>query len=445
MILRPALLVILIFCNISSYCQSLFEFDYHFDIDNKRENYNAFMLRNDDGTGFMRVRFREDDTQPWILVQMEIQEHYMGDEDLQDATNTDSTILIFEGFNPEVVSGPAGMAYDPDIFIFRYSQETDTYEPVSVISEDEEGKEYEGTINEVRLLNENDLTKEFVLTYFTEADNIYENLFEEAQVRNVPSQMQATQLFLIIVANTDDISIGSTCVVDKDATYKTFNTLAEFLKIKFTPKVIFGKDFKKANVDNAINDLRPGKNDIVVFYYSGHGFSNVKDNYRFPYLDLRDNVSQPFGGPYAMNMEDIFGKIKSKGARLNLVISDCCNSDPSLSNVSTGDVATTRHSSVGWNVQNCRALFMNEKPMSVLMTAASKGELSAGNSTGGIFTFNLRESMEKSFGPFANLVSWDQILKLSQAQTIKKAKNTLCIQEDNSRKVCVQNPIFKVE
>jgi hypothetical protein len=112
MILRPALLVILIFCSISTYCQSLFEFDYHFDIDNKREPYNAFMLRNDDGTGFMRVRFREDDTQPWILVQMEIQEHYMGDEDLQDATSTDSTILVFEGFNPELISGPAGMAYD---------------------------------------------------------------------------------------------------------------------------------------------------------------------------------------------------------------------------------------------------------------------------------------------------------------------------------------------
>jgi hypothetical protein len=51
-------------------------------------------------------------------------------------------------------------------------------------------------------------------------------------------------------------------------------------------------------------------------------------------------------------------------------------------------------------LKNCRALFMNDKPLSVLMTAASKGELSAGNSTGGIFTFNFREFIGEILWPF---------------------------------------------
>ena len=444
--LRLLMLLVFAFSGAFSYCQSLFEFDYQFDVENEREHYNAFMLRNDDGTGFMRVRYFDKEKQAWILVDLEMQEHYFGDEDPNDNNKTDSSILVFEGYDPEVITGPADLKYDPDVFLFQYNKKTHNYEPLSVISDDKEhNKEYDGTINDVKLLNESDLTKEKVSLYFTDQDDIYKNLFEEATVRSLTPQQRQTQLFLIVVANTEDISIGTTCVVDRDATLKTFNTIADFLGINFTPKVISGKDFSKVNVDNALRDLQPGPNDIVVFYYSGHGFSNAKDTYRFPYLDLRDKVSQQYGGVYALNIDDIYRKIKAKGARLNLVLSDCCNSDPSLSNVSTGDIASTRHSSVGWNVENCRALFMNEKPLSVLMTAASKGELSAGNSTGGIFTFNFRESMEKSFGPFYNLVSWDQVLKTSQAQTIKKARNTLCIQEDNSRKVCVQNPVFKVE
>lgn len=443
----PRLLLLLAFAlqNILCFSQSLFEFDYHFDVNNTREKYRAFMVRNNDGTGFMRVKFYDEDVKAAILVDLDMQEHYLGDEDPEDDTKTDSSVLVFRGYNPKIISGPAKYVYDPDLFIFQYNAQTGTYEPISVISEDKQHHQYEGVINDVAFLNEDDLTKELMSGYFTSDDDVYKNLFEEAEVRGLTPAQQQTKLHLVLVANTEDVSIGSTCIVDKDATYKTFSSIAEFLGIGFSPKVISGKDFSKLNVENAINELQPAGNDIVVFYYSGHGFSDSKDRHTYPYLDLRDKVSQQFGGPYALNLEDIYLKIRSKGARLNLVLSDCCNADPNLSNIHTGEVATTRHSSVGWNMQNCRALFLNEKPASIMMTAASKGELSAGNSTGGIFTFNFRETMEKSFGPFYNVLNWQQVLNLSKQQTITQAMRTLCVQPDNSRKVCVQNPVFRVE
>ena len=77
------------------------------------------------------------------------------------------------------------------------------------------------------------------------------------------------------------------------------------------------------------------------------------------------------------------------------------------------------------------------------MTAASKGELSAGNSTGGIFTFNFRESLEKSVGHFANNVSWPVLLNNAEQQTVAKAQRTWC---DKERKiVCKQKPTYKLE
>ena len=445
MISRYLVTMLLILCSSVSFSQSVFEFDYYFDVNKTREHYKALLVRNGDGTGFIRVRFKDDESNSWVIAEMDMKEHYFGDEAENDAKKTDSSIMVFEGLNPKIVSGHTKIVYDPDIFLFQLNKQTDVYDPVAVISGDDDENDLEGVISNVRLLNEEDLTKDFVLQYFTQKEGLYENLFEEATVRPVTPQQKDTRLILLLVANTDDISIGSTCLVDKDATYNTFSQLAEFLKLKFEPTLIWGKNFSKVNVDNAINAIQPGSNDIVVFYYSGHGFNDVQSNKKFPFLDLRDKTFQSFGDPYTLNIEDIYQRIKAKNGRLNLVFSDCCNADPSQTNLMSSEGATTRNSSIGWNIANCWSLFMDQKRQSILMTAASKGELSAGTSAGGIFTYNFRESLEKLIGPFYNNATWNNILTTAQKQTIQKAQNTWCVEPDKPRKACVQNPIFKME
>jgi hypothetical protein len=234
-------------------------------------------------------------------------------------------------------------------------------------------------------------------------------------------------------------------VVDKNATYNTFKDVAEFLKLNFRPTVIDGDNFTKKNVDKALLSLNPSKQDIVIFYYSGHGYNISNSPTLYPNLDLRDKTFQQVGGEYTMNIENVYNTVRAKGARLNLVISDCCNSDPFLANNISTDGPTTRTSSIGWNYKNCSALFMDQSPFSLLVTAAAKGELSAGNSNkGGIFTFNLRESLEKSFSPFAKQVSWNDLIASARTQTILTAKRTGCLQENNTLRSCVQNPVFRL-
>jgi hypothetical protein len=144
-------------------------------------------------------------------------------------------LFLFLKENPTCDHGTRHTKYDPDVLLFQYDPQTDDYEPLGVISIDDEDVAHEGVITEKRFLNEKDLTKERISKYFTEKDDIFLNLFEEATVRSLTPQEQKTQLFLIIVANTEDISIGSTCVGDKDATYKTFNTLAEISRNTVCP------------------------------------------------------------------------------------------------------------------------------------------------------------------------------------------------------------------
>jgi hypothetical protein len=419
--------------------QTIYELEYTFGEGAAKMENRAFLVRNDDGTGFIRSVYVDPTNKELHIVEMLMEEHYGADENGQE----DTTQLVFEGKDPHLILG--SNAYPPDIFVFKLNDETGYYEPFAVLSPNDDGSHVEGEFNNARLLEDNDLTEDFVLEFFTKEDEFYINRFA-TEVRTLTDAQKKTRLFLILVANTEDITIGKTCLVDKDATYKVFSQVAEFLEIQFVPTVIDGKTFSKANVEKAINGIRPSPSDIVVFYYSGHGFNYDKEGYRFPYLDLRDKSFQIFGGQYTLNIESIYQKIKAKGARMNLVLSDCCNNDPSqAANIST-DAASTRTSSIGWDMDNCRNLFMNPQRISILMTAAQKGELSAGNSNdGGIFTFNFRQSLEKYLKPFTNTVTWKELADAAKKQTIVKANHTWCRMPDNTRKVCVQNPVFKIE
>ncbi len=58
MFLRCILLLLIVVFGGSSFAQvSVYEFDYSFKAGKTLEKYNAFMVRYEDGTGFIRVRF----------------------------------------------------------------------------------------------------------------------------------------------------------------------------------------------------------------------------------------------------------------------------------------------------------------------------------------------------------------------------------------------------
>ncbi len=436
---RIPIFFLLLFISITGFSQTVYELTYSFGEGKEKMDNRAFLVRNDDGTGFIRSVYVDPVNKKPHLVEMQMEEHYGSDE----KGNEDTLLLVFEGKDPHLLIGTS--QYPPDIFVFKFNEESGYYEPFQVLSPNDDGSTVEGDFTEARLLEDADLTEELVLQFFTEEDEFYINRFK-TEVRTLTDVQKQTKLFLVVVANTEDLTIGKTCVIDKDATYKVFSQVAEFLGIQFVPTVIDGNTFSKANVDKAIAAIRPSPTDIVVFYYSGHGFNYEKEGYQYPYMDLRDKSFQMFGGQYTLNIESVYQKIKAKGARMNLIISDCCNNDPSQTTNISSEGASTRISSIGWDMENCRNLFMNPQKISILMTAAAKGELSAGNpNDGGIFTFNFRQSLEKFLKPFSTTATWKELADAARKQTIVKATHTWCRQADNTRKVCVQNPVFKIE
>ena len=82
-----------------------------------------------------------------------------------------------------------------------------------------------------------------------------------------------------------------------------------------------------------------------------------------------------------------------------------------------------------------------------MITAAAKGQVSAGNAiNGGIFTTQLRESLQKFMSITNENITWDQITQNTKTQTDYIAGLTLCPKPENPSQYsnCKQTPVFKM-
>lgn len=110
--------------------------------------------------------------------------------------------------------------------------------------------------------------------------------------------------------------------VDRTADYNNmssfFTKIAQSLGYKNNMLRYSGQNFRATNALQAIESLNVELNDIVVFYYSGHG-ANWDDD-EWPHMAFLD---RQYGET------TIYNKLREKfgNAKLILCISDCCNMD----------------------------------------------------------------------------------------------------------------------
>jgi len=206
--------------------------------------------------------------------------------------------------------------------------------------------------------------------------------------------------------------------------------------------------FNKKNILNAIDTIKSGENDIIIFYYSGHGYSKDNDGKLFPYLDLRINPTTPPPAKGELNIEDIYKLILAKKGKVKLVLSDCCNWGSTMKSIITPNVPGHRGPPIKPTPEKCQKLFINTEPVSYIMTAASKTQVSAGtNSKGGFFTSQFKGVLEKYVGPGNEEedFSWSDIIPEAQTLTNTTAAAQDCPLPENQKilKPCKQMPLWK--
>lgn len=424
------------------FSQTIYQLQYQL---NPGENIKtrALFVLNDPGRGFVRLKFLSPADSLDVIVEMKIEEQFV------TGTNgeTDTNQLFYKSSNAKLIKGNFKQAILPVDFWFKINPQTNQLEPAFAKSTDNNGKEISASFLNAALVKTDELNKELVAAYFNESEPFYVNLFKTT-TRALTALEKKTKIYLLIVANTGDSAIGIPCKNSMNLIEETFTNIAENIGLKIQVKKIFGEKYSKANVEKEISSLKPiiTPNDVMIFYYVGHGFRKTKDNRPFPYIDLRANPKEKVLAQ-AMNAEDVFAKIKPLNARLNLLMTDCCNSyiDAPVPIVSADP--RPRASGKILNIEKCRALFLNPKRMTLQLAAADIGQYASCNvELGAFFSFYFKAAMENALSDVKTTTpSWYQVIDEAKVQTINKARRTYCEKPNIPANICKQSPFYQVQ
>ncbi len=189
---------------------------------------------------------------------------------------------------------------------------------------------------------------------------------------------------------------------------------------------IYGSKVTPENCVNMIKDLECEKDDIVMFYYVGHGTENTGTN-KFPLMLMaQDDVNKfvPFSW--------VHESLKKKNARLTVSIAMCCNArqgapgriEPSFG-VNYGNTYIDEDMA-----NSIKKMFLNYKG-DIIITSASPAESSwACNSNIGstdYFTLNLLMQFNNTL-PNKSNPSWDGMLEEIRDAVYSEVKNNTFIQ-----------------
>lgn len=143
----------------------------------------------------------------------------------------------------------------------------------------------------------------------------------------------------------------------------------------------FGNQLTPQNCKSAVERLRCDHNDIVVFYYIGHGTHAAQEKNKFPQMLMGKGWSEE---RMFIPLYWVHEQMKSKGARLCLTIGMCCNP---IQIASAKDRPTFSSSSFRYNygssylsdaeIDRILTLFLESKG-SIIQASAAVGELSWG-------------------------------------------------------------------
>lgn len=248
----------------------------------------------------------------------------------------------------------------------------------------------------------------------------------------------AKTVHTIIFGDTRDESIGSgtkeNVRIVADWAHRVSQALAQIGYGEST-HVFTGADCTPENLLRVMDGL-DCREDIVLFYYGGHGGRSVNDNSDYPRMCLGTSDPNRF-----VKISDIQDIIEKKSPHFSIIIADCCNSYydgdiPQSMMMPMGDHAASKE----YPAKRVQKLFKDRGR--VVGTGATKGEYGWINSmSGGFFTSSFLDSFNFSMGRKKETPSWNIIMEDARNLTFDKSN-----QAYSARRITkTQTPIFDVE
>ena len=219
--------------------------------------------------------------------------------------------------------------------------------------------------------------------------------------------LKAQTFHAILFADTNDKRIGKSTAIDLN---NVSNMLVEAQsslkgKMEFVYYVYPGNYCSPQNLRKVLDNIRCQSDDVVFFYYSGHGYNDETNVW--PTLTLND------AGIQEIEILKRLKKVNAK-AKLTLCIADCCNKPFRSRNTSSVAYSyETDESAV-------KKLFTGFKGKKTIIISASKqGKFCwSDQEQGAIFGMSFRQAVRNVAYEEA---TWDMVMEKAKAQTMRRA------------------------
>jgi len=258
--------------------------------------------------------------------------------------------------------------------------------------------------------------------------------------------VQAANLIAFIAADTFDYSVGTSVQLDFDHILAEMKNVERYTGLTLKTITLNGKDNNTTNFLKELQSLRANKDDVIVFYYAGHGYRTAASG-KSPWPNLVF-TQEPKYQHKGIQYEYIIYTLMQQHPRLLITIADVCNNElradraPPVVNrllAAAPNPETIRN--------NYKHLYLEEVGM-INATGAKIGEFSTGNDEdGGAFTKAFINSFAvETESPSAP--SWKTLLERASAKVtarcIEWAKEENYNLEDADRNGDIQHPYFEI-
>lgn len=400
-----AIFCLLIFNYCSSFSQSLYELKYT----DGETTYLGFLVYYNENNSYMRIGYTT--AEGYNVVNIT----YKGSRGkLKDG----KSFFCLTGSNPQFILNNSKRSYNPDYFVWLDGQ------GLPLTTDDLVNKTFKA-VTSYKQLKTPELTTTYLHQFYRTDEQDYISLtrmnVDDNKNTDRTTVSSSAKMHLIIAANTKVADIGVSCRLDEDRIETEFTNLAQALGIEMKPYIVDGENFNKTYLLSTIENLRPGANDIVCFVYRGHGFRWSNQDQAYPQLDLRYSNFVPISNQSSVNLADVYNLIKAKGARLNIVLGDCCNSDIGRSQVGADMLYLQANTTP--SVAKLKSLFMENKA-DIIAAACKKGEVSwTSNTTGGFFTMSFLQAMNEEISYLRNgSTGWKNVMDNAVNNALNKSK-----------------------
>lgn len=243
------------------------------------------------------------------------------------------------------------------------------------------------------------------------------------------------KIHAIVFCNTNDEKIGESCQNDQERFTEELGLIETAIDCEEDWQVFVGDDCTKPNLERAISNMNCAPNDVVFFYYSGHGVHAQADpaDGWLPQMCLN---YQSYDQDKFVPVTYVRDKLKSKGARLNIILTDCCNNEANW--VTVKSVISQQKDAPNTDaidIAKLKKLFFESKG-TVIATSSKRGQVSYGPKEGGCFSVAFWDEMYK-IEQGAGIADWKSLIEAAAKRTLQYTNN----KQEPAYKVDINNVI----